>query len=782
MSDIPATREAITTLLDRLHKGGAWAYWWTDRGKESAWWEVGQPVPIPESWHNVYFGVHPTSSKGGQYERSKIPTIAAINCLFAEYDAKDFPGGKSEALNHVNVLPVLPSVLINSGGGYHAYWLLQETYHLTTEADRKRAQAIQAAWVKYTGGDPGAKDLARVLRVPGSLNHKYDPPRPVEFVWASYGLLHDLNELEAMSKPQEAPRTAQAGNNGRYSTDAGAYWLKQAVLKAHPGSRNETGLWLATQLRDSRLAQGEAESIMLDYAHQAPASDNPYTEGEALASLRSAYSRPPREPATLPGTNGANPHLHKQINLSAAPEMDSQPAEIPATINEILLRESIDHEGHARCVAALHAGKFCYSEAWGWMIYNGRYWQRENAELQAERAIVETLKARRLLAVENNHEGQFEKLIKATAASAQNVNGTKHLLASLATAAVDQFDSDPDLLNCQNGVLNLKTGELTPHNRAQKFTYCVPVDYDPEADYSKWVDFLLEATGYDEELTAFLRPAVGYSLTGHTWEECLFYVFGPARSGKGTFTETLIKMLGNKPLATEADFMTFTADRYGDTQNFDLAPLKPCRFVAASESNKHQPLNAAKVKALTGGNYVYCAFKHREHFSYRPQFKIWLSSNHPINVDTEDEAAWGRVKVIEFPVSRLGHEDKTLKRDMVKPENLRGVLRWAVDGAREWYQAGNGLEFPESIAKATQRQRSEQDFIQSWIDERIDAGGWTQSKIAYADYKDWCDSNGVPAKFVNQFGQALKAKGYELDRIRVDGKLLRVINGLKLKV
>jgi hypothetical protein len=314
----PAIIDKTLQLIAQLHKGGAWGYWWTDHGRESIWWKVGQPAPIPEGWKNVYFGVHPASSKGGQFERSKIPTIAAINCLFAEFDAKDFPGGKSEALNHVTGLEARPSVLVDSGGGYHGYWILQEGLFLETDQDRKRAQAIQAAWVKYTGGDPGAKDLARVLRVPGSLNCKYDPPRPVGFTRADFSLLHNLNELEALSKPQEAPRSAQARNNGRSTTDPGSYWLKQAVLKAHAGSRNETGLWLATQLRDSGLTQGEAESVMLDYTHQAPAGDHPYTESEALASLQSAYSRPPREAATLPSSPG-NGQPQASVDLARAP-------------------------------------------------------------------------------------------------------------------------------------------------------------------------------------------------------------------------------------------------------------------------------------------------------------------------------------------------------------------------------------------------------------------------------------------------------------------------------
>lgn len=454
-----------------------------------------------------------------------------------------------------------------------------------------------------------------------------------------------------------------------------------------------------------------------------------------------------------------------------------QAEQAPDDQNGYLLGESYDHEGHARCLAAIHPGEFAYSEHLGWMRYNGRFWQREGAELRVERAAVEVLKMRRIAAV----EAEREPLVKASRGDRRNVTGTRDQFRSMVVVSVNDFDRDPDLVNCNNGVLDLRTGELRPHHPEQRFSYCLPVDYDPEADYSLWLNFLSEATGGVAEVMAWLKLAVGYSLTGHTWEEILFYLYGPTRSGKGTFTETLLRMFGNKPLAVETDFQTFTAERSGDTQNFDLAPLKPCRFVAASESNKHQPLNPAKIKQLTGGNYVYCAFKHREHFGYRPQFKIWLASNHPVNVDVDDSAAWARVRVIEFPNSYLGREDKALKQRLSEPASLRGVLRWAVEGACLWYAAGgSGLPHPEKIKRDTQTQRAKQDFIQQFLDERTKPNpeGYIHSGALWEIYKAWCDSNGVPAKLQNQFSQALETKGFHLSRKRIDGALKRVIMGL----
>ena len=229
--------ETLTLFLERLHLGGEWAYLWTKEGKRSYWYPVGKPAPtVNGPARNVYFGVHTTAeipqrnAKGEIVKpdkvRSQVDYVDAINCLFAEFDGKDFVpdmvqaalikygvkkfkdlpqdvqgliagAGKPAALARVEGLEPGPSVVIDSGGGYHGYWLLADTWALIGDDDRQRAQALQAAWVTFTGGDQGAKDLARVLRLPGSHNHKYDPPRAVEFVWCDLTLSYPLDALES---------------------------------------------------------------------------------------------------------------------------------------------------------------------------------------------------------------------------------------------------------------------------------------------------------------------------------------------------------------------------------------------------------------------------------------------------------------------------------------------------------------------------------------------------------------------------------------------------------
>ncbi len=437
---------------------------------------------------------------------------------------------------------------------------------------------------------------------------------------------------------------------------------------------------------------------------------------------------------------------------------DAQPYEQDNS-DDFLLSASADDEGNALCVNLLHGEKVAYCDAYGWMVYNGRYWECEGAEGELGHFIVETLVRRRLLGVQFDREG----IVRVSRGNANRLRSCRYMLEKHRTVKVSDLDQSPDLLNCNNGVVDLRTGEIEPHDPKQLFTYCIPVNYNPDGDLAEWLDFLA-GVAESQETIDYLQLALGYSLTGHTWDEVLFYIQGPTRSGKGTLTETFLAVLGRLPLGTEADFSTFTSKRDGDTQNFDLAGLKPCRFVSASESSKYERLNSAKVKSATGGNDIRCAHKGKDLFSYKPQFKIWLSSNFPPRADVDDDAVWARLRVIRFPNSFLGKEDKQLKRKLREPRNLEAVLAWSVAGARKWYDSPEkGLPIPASIEAATKEARDSFDYVSQWVRESIAVTGISNNFIPnpslYASYKEWCDANGVMPKKIGGLTSALKSKG-----------------------
>jgi hypothetical protein len=248
-------REKLRLFLDHLGRGGSWQYWWTSADRRSSWWRVGQPGALPSLGRDIYFGICPTHQEGTLTTRSTLETVAAVNTLWADFDAKDARfGGDLEAVRQVvAALPVQPSVIVASGGGLHCYWLLDEPV-LLTDGNRAAMGRILRRWAEFVGADTNAADLPRVLRVPGTRNHKYVPARDV--TWERWELerVYALADLTALLPPVEvvqpmpyvAPELTRADEHAkaqqalgllsRYRADSRDDWLKIGMaLKADLG-------------------------------------------------------------------------------------------------------------------------------------------------------------------------------------------------------------------------------------------------------------------------------------------------------------------------------------------------------------------------------------------------------------------------------------------------------------------------------------------------------------------------------------------------------------------
>ena len=207
--------EQRTRFFTHLWRGGQYSFYWVMPGRKSYWFEVGCfPADLKPIERNIYFGVHPTTripeenakgeTRDPMYVRSQNQYIAAINCLYVDLD-----GDKSEAMYKAKTFSPSPSVVIDSGGGAHCYWLLDHPLMLVDDETRQYARNLQARWVGLVNGDNGSKDLSRVLRVPGSRNYKdkYAPDfPPVDFV-SYFRIEYTLQEL--VEKLPAIPRKIQ---------------------------------------------------------------------------------------------------------------------------------------------------------------------------------------------------------------------------------------------------------------------------------------------------------------------------------------------------------------------------------------------------------------------------------------------------------------------------------------------------------------------------------------------------------------------------------------------
>lgn len=284
-----------TQFLSTLWQGGQYSYYWTAPNRVSYWFPTNelQKQPCPNGGQNVYFGVNPVlqiPSKNARGEpkppeavRSQNNYIGAVNALFCEFDFKDF--GNAETIrNHLKQFP-FPSIAIFSGGGYHFYWLLEDTFFVNTDTDREKIRAIQANWVDYTGSDKQSKDIARVLRVPGTRNYKqqYAPNFPtVEIIKENYNLRYKLSDLDELSRPELEPEPECLPMPIRGATpDDVEYYRQQALtvaanmVKDAPDGEKHGTLLRAARLLGGYVAGGivtenEAEQVLqIEIRHRA---------------------------------------------------------------------------------------------------------------------------------------------------------------------------------------------------------------------------------------------------------------------------------------------------------------------------------------------------------------------------------------------------------------------------------------------------------------------------------------------------------------------------------
>jgi putative DNA primase/helicase len=162
--------------------------------------------------------------------------------------------------------------------------------------------------------------------------------------------------------------------------------------------------------------------------------------------------------------------------------------------------------------------------------------------------------------------------------------------------SISAFDTQPHLLICKNGTIDLRTGVLWPHRREDLLSKQCPVAFDAAAISEPWERLLIDCTRGNDEMKAFLKRAVGYTLFGDPREQVILMVNGPGGTGKSTFISVIQSILAD--YAATADFSTFLKkDRVNGGASDDVASLAGARLVSSIEVDQGQKLAEALVKA-----------------------------------------------------------------------------------------------------------------------------------------------------------------------------------------
>ncbi len=415
----------------------------------------------------------------------------------------------------------------------------------------------------------------------------------------------------------------------------------------------------------------------------------------------------------------------------------------------------------------------------GWFIWNGKYWEedkKESIRILADKAILELYKYKTQMMNKYGFESKKYKAFNEWVCKSRNTGRKDNMIKEARhmeqiSTLPEAFDQDNFTLNCLNGTLNLNTGKLSPHNKADLITKIIDVTYNPAAKAPTWDKFLHKIFEGNKELIGFIKRAIGYSMTGSIKEQCIFILHGVGKNGKSTFLDTIRSMLGD--YTKNANVSVFLKT---EKQNFEeVARLQSARFVTTTEPEEGEQLSESFIKQATGGEPLTARYLYRGSFEYIPEFKIWMGTNHKPKIKGSDLGIWRRIMLIPFSYIVPPEERDPDLVDKLKKE-LPGILNWAIEGCMEWRKSG--LNAPKEVLQATDDYRGEMDLIQLFLDECTERKpeGILKSGDIYRVYEAWCTQNGEYKMSNTKFALKLKERGVKKGRTST----MRIWEGIEL--
>ena len=416
----------------------------------------------------------------------------------------------------------------------------------------------------------------------------------------------------------------------------------QAVnLDALEGARNDTIFKLARKLRDAGLS----ECVAAELACQANASFSPpLGEAEVRRAVASVFTR---------GAYEAWP---------------------------------ITDMGNSRRLVALAAGNFRYDPvSKRWLYWMDGAWRsdEDGAVLRLAREVAHQVEDD-AKSIEDPDARKNAVMAALRQQSSARINAMVELAKSESEIPVmgHKLDAHPFLLNGPNGVVDLQTAVLGPHDRSLMLTKILPFAYDPDAKCPRFLGFLDQVFQGNGEVISFVQRMFGYAATGDAREQVFFILVGAGANGKSTLLNVASHVLG--PYAGHTPSETLIAHKMGRSASNDLARLNGVRLVTASEFNPGEKLATGLVKQLTGNEKVTARYLFQEYQEFHFTGKLMLATNDIPHMEAADDALFRRVIIVPFDrVFAKAEQDPTLFEKLKeRPGSSPGWSRALPNGSR----------------------------------------------------------------------------------------------------
>lgn len=436
-----------------------------------------------------------------------------------------------------------------------------------------------------------------------------------------------------------------------------------------------------------------------------------------------------REDGSSVPVKGVDDYFHAGGTMDAlkAAARDSLPVDgaKDAAFSDAVLTDTL-------CSEALE-GRYRWARGLGWMAWTGKVW--------AEASDAGVMEEVRQWALEQFNRTLDEQRRDSSRDLRSQIDGWRSALSSakisnlvklsrgVLECQASDFDADPDLLNCRNGIVDLRTGVLTPHDPDALMTKMAGADFVKNAVHPDW-DKALEAL--PEDVRDWYQVRVGQAMTGHmTPDDMVMIQQGGGANGKSTVADMLALVAG-----TRSGYYVLISDRVilgnaSDNHPTEVMDLLGARLAVLEETPEARRLDTNRLKKLTGTAEITGRRIRQDPVTFSATHSLIINSNYKPMVEETDHGTWRRLALVRWPYTfrkpgqalvgpddRLG--DPTLRERLKQdPQAAEAALAWVVAGARRWYELERIMPaVPERVEADTLDWRKQSDPVLAFLEER----------------------------------------------------------------
>lgn len=345
------------------------------------------------------------------------------------------------------------------------------------------------------------------------------------------------------------------------------------------------------------------------------------------------------------------------------------------------------------------------------------------------------------------------------------------------TVRIQDFDTDPLTINCQNGTLRLLRhveaegvrveARLDPHNRSDLLTKVAAVAYDPEAVCPNY-DATLEWAQEKPEMRRYIHQWGGYNLTGDMGAQIFHMWWGPlAQNGKSTILDAWADAGGDYAASGKIEtFMEAANARSGDAATPALAKLPGVRMLRTGEPPHNAKFDESLINTITGQDPLLIRDNFRSFYEVKMDFKLTVACNAQPSIPNGTEGIRRRIKVVRFDKTMNGAKkpDGTPLRDpnfklKLAPE-MPGIFARLIEGALDWLR--HGFIEPADVTAATDEYKDENDPLGRFLDYciEIDPASKVQASKFHELFAAWSKATGGPDWSIGFLKKKMLGKGY----------------------